>query len=90
LTKVRGANVKAIIKRPDGYFEYAEDVLKRCQAVPGRYGPTIRRLARHAGLYAKKRKGAWYFADHSNRLVSPEPGLTDGESLGFLLEERRP
>ncbi len=47
----------------------------------------IRRLARKAGLLAKKDRrppGLWYFINHNNFLVSPETGLFDDEAVKFL------
>lgn len=75
------------IIRPIGKKEYFADILERCRENAARYGPIIRRLARHEGLIARKnrRDGKWYFADEHNNLQSPQAGLDDEAALEWLL-----
>jgi hypothetical protein len=90
---VNGANVKTTIRRPDGSFEYAKDIIKRCEADPERYDRTVRRLARYDGLIARKGRGnaiggLWYFVDQQTMgLVGPREPLSDQEALDWLLSE---
>jgi hypothetical protein len=79
--------MKTYITRPDGKQELAADIVKRCRENTARYGPQIRRLARHQDLIAQKsrRDGKWYFADQRNCLQSPEAGFDDEEALEWLL-----
>lgn len=81
------AMTKTTITRPSGGKEFLEDILTRCCDDPRRCAPTIRRLARYEKLAARKsrRDGRWYFSDPEGRLVSPETGLTDQETLQWLV-----